>query len=43
MPFAVHWNPSGTNKKIAQIALFAKMAFFQFLNDVTVTFLFELL
>jgi len=33
MPFAVHWNPPGANKKIAKIALFAKMTFSQFLND----------
>jgi len=33
MPFAVHWNPLGANKKIAKIALLAKMTFSQFLND----------
>jgi len=33
MPFAVHWNPPWAKQKIANIALFAKTAFFQFLNN----------
>jgi len=32
MTFSVHWNPPGAKQKIAKIALFAIMAFFQSLN-----------
>jgi len=33
MSYSVNWNPYGPKLKIAKIALFAKTAFFQFLND----------